>query len=154
MLKTILFSTDPKVIEDYQKQGDVIIAKDPIKTLKAMKKLGNKEEYQVVGDDKYVEFSKRIGYNKPEKKIPPLTVSKLMSFYEDQLKEQEQQLKEQERDFADRIQKLKTETDGLRISYDKKVKELGQEFEQKKAELESEKTEIKDTIKNIINAPI
>ena len=143
-MKVILFSTDEKLIEEYQKQGEVIIAKDPIKTLKAMKTLGSKEEYKVVGDDKYVKVAKDLGYNKEKKEKKDNTiqaVSKLTSFYE-------QQLKEQEEDFNNKILKLKEETDKLKMVHEEKIKEL----ELKKNEIEDEKSKIKGVIKRIIYA--
>jgi hypothetical protein len=139
-MKTILFSTDEKLIEEYQKQGDVIIAKDPIKTLRAMKDLGGKEEYKVVGDDKYVKVAKDLGYNKP-KETPIQTVGKLTSFYE-------QQLKDQEEDFNNKILKLKEETENLKKIHQEKINEL----ELKKNEIEDEKSKIKGVIKRIIYA--
>lgn len=147
-MKTIIFSTDKSVIEQYQKQGEVIIAKDPIKTLKAMKKLGNKDEYRVIGEDKYIEVAQKLGYNRVKTEVVPVqTVGKLTSFYEEQLKRQE-------KDFNDKLEKLKNETDGLKEMYGEKLGELEQkkiELEQKKTELEQERVKIKKAIKNAIN---
>ena len=141
-MKTIIFSTDEKLIEEYRQQGEIVVAKNPVKTLQAMKKLGARDDYKVVGDDKYVEVAKKLGYNKIEvpKETPIQTVGKLTSYYD-------QQLKDQEQDFNNKIAKLQGETNEFKKLYNEKIKEL----EQKKTELEVERTKIKKAIKNAIN---
>jgi hypothetical protein len=132
-MKTIVFSNDPKIIKQYG--NEVIVAKDPIKTLRAMKKLGSKEEYKVVGETKFVEYAVKLGFNKPEPKTEPSvqTIGKLAALYEQQLKDKEDEFKNKANE------------------YDKKIVELKNEQDKKINELEKEKGLIKKTIKHILN---
>ncbi|MEK6883064.1 MAG: hypothetical protein AABY22_25795 [Nanoarchaeota archaeon] len=69
MPKTILFcQPNSPLIQQLQQEGrEFILAQDPIKTLRAMKKV-KPDEYEVLGDEqsgKYVEFAKKLGYKEP-----------------------------------------------------------------------------------------
>lgn len=145
-MKTIIFSTDEKLIEEYRQQGEIVVAKDPIKTLKAMKVLGGKDEYKVVGEDKYVEVAQKMGYNKKEK----ASDEELIRLVGKLATEHEKQLKEKEVNYTGEIAKL-------RDNYEQKIKDLEQEsaklkneFDEKINKLEQEKIEIKNTIKRIV----
>ena len=151
-MKTIIFSTDEKLIEDCRKQGEIIVAKDPVKTLQAMKKLGTRDDYKVVGDDKYVEVAKKLGYNKDgiEVKEKEITDEDLVKLVGELTTKHEIQLKKKAINYSNELTKLKSE-------YEQKIKELEQEkitakkeFDEKVSRLEKEKNEIKDTIKKIV----
>lgn len=144
-MKTIVFSTDSNLIENYQKQGEVIIAKDPIKTLKAMKQIASKEEYRVVGDMPYTEVAQKLGYSlleEPAKEEPKTAeepkepsiqvISKLTESFE-------QQLKEQEKEYEAKLLKV-------RGDYEEKIRE----YEDKLGKAEKEKNQIKKVVKKIV----
>lgn len=158
-MKTIYFGKPDDRVKDLRTKGvEVLVAEDPIKYLKAMKNAKDKGNYTVLADKdstKYLEFSRKIGYNEysEPKKEPPKpppreepefervinragviedTVSIINEGYKRKLKEESQRIEAEYQDKM-RVQSLE---------YSKLAKELEKERDQLKKIKETLRKEI------------
>ena len=156
-MKTILFAQpNSPLIQQLQNEGkEFILAKDPIKTLKAMKKLQKRGEYEILGDSQarqYTELAKKMGYQeckKPTKEdetnnlILAKTITILNEGYNKKLEEERLKLENDKKllseDYDKRVEALKKKHD---IDY----KEKSSDLEKEKIKLKKIKQEIKEKI--------
>lgn len=172
MTKTLLFTTEltPKDLPEGNFTLGIVGEIDPstypqdgikrvpaLKLVKAMKQMSNKEDYCVMGDPKYVEAGKKLGFQTEEEpeeeeekeKSTPEVLTKLASElieldtkYKELTKEHEE-LKTKHQGLEEEHQKLQNIESELKQKYEDDLKA---EREDKEAELEH----IKQLIKNII----
>ena len=143
-MKTIVFAQpDSTLIQRLRREGrDFILAKDPVKTLKAMKKL-NPDKYTVLAEEsfnRHLVLAKQFGYK--EEKL-------------EQLKSKEVDILEAiiegvKRDYGDKHERLEQE---YRNKENELVSRLTREHEEEMQKLEKEKQSVKK-IKTLIKTQI
>lgn len=160
MLKTLLFTTEltpenlPEnvtlgIIGDQEFPQDGIKRVPALKLVKAMKQMSNKEDYCVMGDPKYVEAGKKLGFSTEEPKEAeepkpetPGTLAKMASeliAMDARHQEIEKRHEELEKKYGD-AQKLEED---LRAKYEA-------DLQAEKDKMQEEISKIKQTIKKII----
>ena len=149
MTKTILFAQpNSPLIQQLQQEGrKFILAEDPIKTLKAMKKLQKRGEYVIVGDEqstKYLEFAKKMGYQEYQKpKLEPPksdgsvirleeTILSLNEGYKEKIKVEKERI---EKEYKDRLEIMKLE-----------LEEKSKKLEEETRSIQNIKKKIKEQI--------
>ena len=154
MSKTILFAQpNSPLIQQLQNEGRAfILAQDPIKTLKAMKKIQKRGEYSILADEnssKYLEVAQKMGYNihkssplteEKQKSLLENTLVTLKEVYETKFKQESQKL---EKEYETKLKTLQYESKNLEEEYEKKFKTIQEEQEKKFKELEVEKNKFK-----------
>ena len=147
-MKTILFTDNQTLIQKLENEGrQFILAKDPIKTLKAMKKIQKRGEYTILGDDtnsKYVEFAKKMGYREfEEPSKDKFFVETLTMLGEGYNKRLEGDLKRVEDDYKTKFELLQKEQEERLKMTEAQRKTTDEEYQKKITELDKEKDSIK-----------
>ena len=145
-MKTILF-TQPNspLVQRLENEGkSYILAKDPIKTLRAMKKVQRRGDYTVLGDEesaKYLDLAKKMGYQEYQKKDFLADTITLMG--EAYSKKMDTELKRVEDDYKTKFEILSKEQEQrLKMSADQQ-KATEDKYRLKIAEAEKAKESIK-----------
>ena len=149
-MKTILFAQpNSPLVQKLQQEGrEFILAQDPIKTLKAMKQIHNKGDYEVMGDEestKYLEYSRKLSYNVySEPKPEPTKIEAREDKKEEESIKHEVLLETTITTLSEGYKrKLEKESHRLKEEYDAKFKTMQEEHEKKVKELEVEKNKFK-----------
>src|SRR3990167_6901451 len=127
-MKTILF-TQPNspLIQQLQQEGkEFILAEDPIKTLKAMKKI-KPDGYTVLADEnftRHLEVAKKFGYQeyKKERKVKDIEI--LETIFESVKKDYSEKQAKLEQDFKNKEIELKNR---FETEHREKLEQLEQE---------------------------
>lgn len=148
-MKTILFTQpNSSLVQKLENEGrQYILAKDPIKTLKAMKKLQRRADYTILGDEessKYLDLAKKMGYQEfKEENKDRFFVETLTMLGEGYNKRVEAELKRVEEDYKIKFDILsKDQEQRLKMSSEQQ-KATEDEYRLKIAEAEKAKESIK-----------
>lgn len=147
-MKTILFAQpNSPLIQQLQKEGrEFILAKDPIKTLKAMKKVQGRSNYTVLGDEesvKYLDLAKKMGYRDFQDSKKDFLIDTIAFLGEAYSKKMETELLRAEKDYNNKFELLRNEAEQqVKMSAEEKNKN-DKEYQKKVAELENQKESIR-----------
>ena len=140
MIKSIIFTTDPEspLIKSLQEKGSVIVAENEekaIKTLRAMKKTVDKENYTIVADEnskKYLEVAKKLGY-KEHKEVPKIKVEEDRELV-DELIEKYNTIKSDNIKIKEEQRKWEEEKAKIEAIHKEEIKRIVQESEEKRSQ--------------------
>lgn len=148
-MKTILFvQPDSPLVQKLENEGrQYILAKDPLKTLQAMKKVQRRGDYTVLADEestKYLDLAKKMGYQEfKEESKDRFFVETLTMLGEGYNKRMESELKRIEEDYKTKFELLNKETiERTKMSLEEKERHDA-EYQRKLTELENQKESIK-----------